>query len=208
MLEVLYQDEWFAVINKAANFLSVPGRGEDKQDSVLFRTQQLFGEAYAVHRLDYHTSGLLLIAKTTESHRILSSFFQERRVEKEYRAIIRGDVTGEQGEICKPLRCDWPNRPRQIISLEYSKKAITHWKRLDSNQNSASQTCVALFPVTGRSHQLRVHMQSIGHPILGDPFYDAQCNSTDEALHLHAYRLEFSHPMTGAWLKFIAVCPF
>ena len=207
LLDILYEDEWFAVINKPANFLSVPGRGPEKQDSVTHRAQRLFGEAHAVHRLDFATSGLILVAKTLESHKRLSEHFRERRVQKEYRAILRGKVLAQEGIVNKPLICDWPNRPRQIVHREWGKAATTHWKKLKSPSDSI-HSHVALFPLTGRSHQLRVHMQSMSHPILGDEFYDAHCSSADKRLHLHAYRLEFNHPFTTAWLKFIAVCPF
>lgn len=206
-LEILYEDEWFAVINKPANFLSVPGRGPEKQDSVTHRAQCLFGEAHAVHRLDFATSGLILVAKTLESHKRLSEHFRERRVQKEYRAILRGKVLAQEGVVNKPLICDWPNRPRQIVHREWGKAATTHWKKLKTPSGSI-HSHVALFPITGRSHQLRVHMQSMSHPILGDEFYDALSSPADERLHLHAYRLEFNHPFTTAWLKFIAVCPF
>ncbi len=207
LLNILYEDEWFAVINKPANFLSVPGRGEAKIDSVTYRAGIIFGEAHAVHRLDYATSGLILVAKTLESHKRLSAHFRERRVQKEYRAILRGQVIATEGVISKPLICDWPNRPRQIIHREWGKPATTRWKKL-ANKTKSKHTRVALFPITGRSHQLRVHMQSMSHPILGDEFYDSLCCPDDKRLHLHAYRLEFSHPFTQAWIKFVAVCPF
>ena len=207
LLDILYEDEWFAVINKPANFLSVPGRGEAKRDSVTHRALTLFGEAHAVHRLDYATSGLILVAKTLECHRRLSAHFRERLVQKEYRAILRGNLIADEGVISKPLICDWPNRPRQMVHREWGKSAITRWKKL-ATPNSSRHSHVALFPVTGRSHQLRVHMQSMAHPILGDEFYDNLCSEQDKRLHLHAYRIEFSHPFTKAWLKFIALCPF
>lgn len=206
LLNILYEDEWFAVINKPANFLSVPGRGEAKRDSITARALTLFGEAHAVHRLDYATSGLILVAKTLECHKRLSAHFRERQVQKEYRAILRGKMIAHEGSVSKPLICDWPNRPRQIVHREWGKAATTHWKQL--SDKTTSHTRVALFPITGRSHQLRVHMQSMSHPILGDEFYDSLCSPDDKRLHLHAYRLEFSHPFTKAWLKFIAVCPF
>lgn len=207
LLNVLYEDEWFAVINKPANFLSVPGRGEAKKDSITYRAAHLFGEVHAVHRLDFATSGLILVAKTLECHKRLSAHFRERRVQKEYHAILRGQVLAQEGVISKPLICDWPNRPRQIVHREWGKAATTHWKKVSHLSNN-QYTRVVLSPITGRSHQLRVHMQSMNHPILGDEFYDDLCCPDDKRLHLHAYRLEFSHPFTKAWLKFVAVCPF
>ncbi len=205
VLEVIYEDEWFAVINKPENFLSVPGRGEDKKDSIIYRAQHIFGEAHAVHRLDYATSGLILVAKTLECHRRLSEHFRERIVEKEYRAIVRGPYFGDYGIVKKPLRCDWPNRPRQQVCKEWGKPAETHWKLLNKELNSF---CIQLLPITGRSHQLRVHMQSIGHSIVGDEFYDEAIDKGDKRLLLHAYRLEFHHPFTKAWIKFVSPCPF
>lgn len=204
-LEVLYEDEWFAVINKPANFLSVPGRGPGKQDSIIYRAQQHFGEAHAVHRLDYATSGLILVAKTLECHRRLSEHFRERIVEKEYQAVVRGPYFGEFGIIKKPLRCDWPNRPRQQVCKEWGKPAETHWKVIKKESDSIR---IQLKPITGRSHQLRVHMQSIAHAIVGDEFYDKDILPQNNRLLLHAYRLEFHHPFTQAWIKFVSPCPF
>ncbi|TBR41744.1 RluA family pseudouridine synthase [Marinomonas agarivorans] len=230
-LDILYEDEWFAVINKAANFLSVPGKGADKQDCVIHRAVALLDEAYTVHRLDYATSGLLLIAKQMDTQRRLSEQFQQRSIKKEYRAIVQGHIKGSHGQICKPLICDWPNRPKQIVHMEWGKTAITQWQCLahETTPNGKAQSRLALYPVTGRSHQLRVHMQSIHHAIIGDEFYqldyvnnekDDENNKkrnkkdthskkdTADRLLLHAYRLEFSHPVTKAWVTFIAPCPF
>ncbi|BFM48896.1 RluA family pseudouridine synthase [Marinomonas sp. THO17] len=206
LLEILYEDDWFAVINKPANCLSVPGRGPDKQDSILHRAEQTFGQAFAIHRLDEATSGLILVAKTHDCQKRMYAHFREREVKKEYRALLRGRLQGEHGEVRKPLRCDWPNRPRQIVCTDqWSKDAITFWQVLDYQDNT---TRVRLTPYTGRSHQLRVHMQSLGHSIIGDEFYDPEYSSADERLLLHAYRLEFRHPFTGAWVAFVAPIPF
>lgn len=205
-LDILYEDEWFAVINKPANFLSVPGRGIDKQDCIISRAAQKFGEAYAIHRLDYATSGLILIAKDQACHKRMSAYFRQREVKKEYHALLRGHLIGNTGKVRKPLRCDWPNRPKQIVCIDqWSKDSSTIWEKVGYEDDS---TRVRLIPVTGRSHQLRVHMQSIGHPILNDEFYDDQCQAKNKRLKLHAYQLEFSHPMTKAWVKFVAPCPF
>lgn len=204
-LPILYEDDWFAVIDKPANCLSVPGRGPDKQDSILFRAEQYFGLAFAVHRLDEATSGLIIVAKTHDCQKRLYGHFREREVKKEYRALVRGALKGESGQIRKPLRCDWPNRPRQIVCTdEWSKDSITLWRKIALEGNN---TRVSLIPYTGRSHQLRVHMQSIGHGIVGDEFYDDQF-SHEARLSLHAYRLEFRHPYTKAWLAFVSPCPF
>ncbi len=205
MLEIIYEDDWFAVINKPANFLSVPGRSLDKQDSILCRAEQMFGKAYAIHRLDKATSGLILVAKTYECQKRMYAYFREQKVKKEYHALLRGKLPGERGEVRKPLRCDWPNRPKQIICTDqWSKDSITFWEFIAYEDNT---TRVRLTPYTGRSHQLRVHMQSIGYSIIGDEFYDPEYNN-DPRLLLHAYRLEFQHPFTKAWVVFVALCPF
>ncbi|MCO4786635.1 RluA family pseudouridine synthase [Marinomonas atlantica] len=205
MLEILYEDQWLVVVNKPANTLSVPGRGPDKYDSILTRAEQLFGEAHAIHRLDCATSGLILIARDLECQKRMYAQFRERHVEKEYRAIIRGKLLGQWGEVRKPLRCDWDRRPRQMICTQWGKDSITQWTLLSIE---GSHTRVSLKPITGRSHQLRVHMQSLGHPILGDEFYDSVETSENDRLLLHAYRIEFFHPFTNAWVKFVAPCPF
>lgn len=205
-LDILYEDDWFAVINKPANCLSVPGRGPEKQDSILYRAEQHFVEAFTIHRLDEATSGLILVAKTHECQKRMNAHFREREVKKEYRALLRGKLLGQRGEVRKPLRCDWPNRPRQIVCTdEWSKDSLTFWEPIAYEGNS---TRVRLTPYTGRSHQLRVHMQSIGHSIIGDEFYDPEYTEADPRLLLHAYRLEFRHPFTKAWLAFVAPCPF
>jgi tRNA pseudouridine32 synthase/23S rRNA pseudouridine746 synthase len=135
----------------------------------------------------------------------MNAYFREREVQKEYRALLRGKLLGERGEVRKPLRCDWPNRPRQIICTdEWSKDSITFWEKMAYEGNT---TRVRLVPFTGRSHQLRVHMQSLGHGIIGDEFYDDQY-ANEPRLLLHAYRLEFRHPFTQAWVTFVAPCPF
>ncbi|MBM6549701.1 pseudouridine synthase [Marinomonas ostreistagni] len=205
MLDILYQDEWLVVVNKPAKCLSVPGRGADKHDSIVTRAQTLFGEAHAIHRLDYATSGLILIARSLECQKRMYAQFRERHVQKEYRAIVRGQLQGQWGEVRKPLRCDWERRPRQMICTQWGKDAITQWTPLGYEDG---HTRVSLKPITGRSHQLRVHMQSLGHPILGDEFYDCEPTHEDERLLLHAYRVEFFHPFTNAWVKFVAPCPF
>lgn len=202
---LLYEDDWFVVVDKPAKLLSVPGRGPDKQDCVMSRVENRLGAAFAVHRLDYATSGLLLVARTEEAQRRLYEQFRLRRIEKEYHAVLRGQLQGESGLVSKPLICDWPNRPRQMICRIYGKPATTRWQVIARQKD---QTRVRLEPITGRSHQLRVHMQSLGHPILGDEFYDSVKPTSNERMRLHAYRLDFEHPFTGAPLRFVAPCPF
>ena len=204
-LEILYEDDWFAVINKPANCLSVPGRGPDKQDSILYRAECVFGQALAIHRLDEATSGLILVAKTHDCQKRMYEHVREREVQQEYRALLRGHLLCEKCEVRTPLRCDWPIRPRQFICTdEWSKDSVTYWESLGYDNN---MTRVRLVPFTGRSHQLRVHMQSLGHSIIGDEFYDADYNN-GPVLLLHAFRLEFRHPYTEAWVAFVSPCPF
>lgn len=205
MLNVLYEDDWLVVINKPANCLSVPGRGPDKYDSILTRAVEHYGEAHAIHRLDCATSGIILVARTLECQKRMYAQFRERHVEKEYQALVRGKVAGQWGEIRKPLRCDWDQRPRQMICTQWGKDAITRWHPISIEEDC---TRISLTPITGRSHQLRVHMQSLGHSIIGDEFYDPEKTDMDTRLLLHAYRIEFFHPFTQAWIKFVAPCPF
>ena len=180
--------------------LSVPGRGADKQDCVVGRLAEEFAWIREVHRLDMETSGLMVLACHAEAHRQLSRQFAERQVEKRYIAVVRGVPEQAAGEIALPLRCDWPNRPRQMVDWQHGKPALTRWERLVAGGDRCR---VGLTPVTGRSHQLRVHMMSIGHPILGDRLYaDAQGQAMAGRLLLHASRLAFAHPGSGAALAF------
>lgn len=206
MPEIIFADDQLVVVNKPADLLSVPGRGEDKQDCVCRRVQRSFPTARIVHRLDYATSGLMVLALNANSHRLLSTEFQERRTQKSYQAIVYGTLKEETGEVTEPLRCDWENRPLQIVDYEYGKNAHTRWKKLSEEPHGSR---VLLTPITGRSHQLRVHMQFLGHPIVGDRFYastDAQALSP--RLLLHAEQLGFNHPVTGDWQDFSAPVPF
>ncbi|WP_370280952.1 RluA family pseudouridine synthase [Pontibacterium sp.] len=206
MPEILYADDQLVVVNKPADLLSVPGRGEDKQDCVWRRVQQAHPTARIVHRLDYATSGLMVLALNADSHRYLSNEFQQRRTEKSYQAVVFGDLEGDRGEVQEPLRCDWENRPLQIVDYEHGKQAHTRWKML---QKEAKGTRVQLYPITGRSHQLRVHMQFLGHPIVGDRFYaPEEAQALSPRLLLHAEELGFSHPETGDWMDFHAPVPF
>ncbi len=167
-LPLVYVDEHLVVAEKPTLLLSVPGRGPDKQDSVVSRLAQDYPGIREVHRLDWETSGLMLLARTREAHSELSRQFREREVSKRYEAMVHGELTEQEGEVELPLRCDWPNRPRQMVDAVEGKPSLTRWRCL-AVENTCSR--VALTPVTGRSHQLRVHMQALGHPILGDPLY-------------------------------------
>ena len=199
---LLYADASLLVANKPSRLLSVPGRGEEKQDCLIRRVQTEYRDALIVHRLDYDTSGLLVLARGKAMHRALSILFQERQVEKRYVAVVDGRMENEAGEVNLPLIVDWPNRPRHIVDFNIGKPSLTLYRVLDYDAETHT-TRVALTPETGRTHQLRVHMQSLGHPILGDTLY-----ATEEALakadrlQLHAEFLSFAHPQTGEILRF------
>jgi len=206
MIEYLYQDDWMLVVNKPAGLLSVPGRGADKQDCVWHRVQQQHPTARIVHRLDQATSGLMVLALTASSHRSLSIQFQERIPAKRYQAVVAGKPKQDEGQIDLPLRCDWERRPRQMVDPVQGKPALTHWRCIERGDGSS---LVLLFPHTGRSHQLRVHMQALGHPILGDEFYaPADVIAQAPRLLLHAERLALRHPDSNEWLEFCSPCPF
>ena len=206
MIEYLYQDDWMLVVNKPAGLLSVPGRGADKQDCVWHRVQQQHPTARIVHRLDQATSGLMVLALTASSHRSLSIQFQERIPAKRYQAVVAGKPKQDEGQIDLPLRCDWERRPRQMVDPVQGKPALTHWRCIERGDDSSR---VLLFPHTGRSHQLRVHMQALGHPILGDEFYaPADVIAQAPRLLLHAERLALRHPDSNEWLEFCSPCPF
>lgn len=197
-MKICYQDADLLVVDKPSMLLSVPGRGEDKRDSVVFRLQQHFAWVREVHRLDWETSGLMMLALNAQAHRALSGQFARREVKKAYLAVVQGVPAQAEGEIALPLRGDWPNRPRQMVDHAQGKAALTRWRRLVVQGDRCR---VALEPVTGRSHQLRVHMMSIGHPILGDRLYaDAQGQAMASRLLLHAHRLAFSQPSSGEWI--------
>ncbi len=206
MIEIVYSDDNLVIANKPYDMLSVPGRGEEKQDCLWRRVQQQFPTARIVHRLDYATSGLIVLALTLEDQRSLSRSFQERLTEKRYQAIISGTPDNTKGSIELPLRCDWENRPLQIVDFEQGKSALTHWEVIGQDTHG---TRVALTPVTGRSHQLRVHMQAMGHPIVGDRFYAPEkIVSLSPRLLLHAETLSLPHPKTGEIMTFKASSPF
>ena len=207
-IEVVYSDNSLIVVNKPSGLLSVPGRGPDKQDCVISRLLVAFPNAKVVHRLDCATSGLMVLAQSLESQRELSRQFHDREVSKEYIACVHGHCL-EEGEVNLPLMTDWPNRPRQMVS-EDGKAAQTFYQRVALEQVAGFPISrVALTPVTGRTHQLRVHMLSIGHVIMGDKLY-AQGVARDavERLHLHATRLSIKQPETQGSMEFVSDAPF
>ncbi|MFN3715387.1 MAG: RluA family pseudouridine synthase [Thiobacillus sp.] len=205
-----YADAALLVFDKPAGLLSVPGRGPDKADCLAARAQAQYADALIVHRLDRDTSGLIVMARGAEIHRVLSRAFAERRVGKRYVAVVAGRLAppADWATIDLPLVCDWPRRPLQKIDFESGKPSVTRW-RVAADGAGADTTRVELEPVTGRSHQLRVHLAALGHPILGDPLYaPAPFRRRSQRLLLHATRLAFPHPATGAPCVFESPPPF
>lgn len=203
---VIFNDADIIVANKPSGLLSVPGRGPEKQECLLSHLQQRFPDALIVHRLDMDTSGLMLLARNAVAHRHLSRQFQERQTNKRYHALCAGKITQQQGEVKLPMRCDWERRPLQMIDFKQGKGAQTQWRVV---QQMADRFRVELTPITGRSHQLRLHMKSLGHPILGDNLYaDPHSLQMTERLCLHACFLEFTHPVSGQVVSFHSPAPF
>lgn len=201
-LDLYYLDEYLLVVNKPAGLLSVPGRGEDKQDCLINRVMRAYPDAFIVHRLDMDTSGLLLMARGKAMQSALSILFQQRTVHKRYIAVVGGQLKQAEGEINLPLLLDWPNRPKHKVDFEAGKPSLTRY-RLLSYAAEADLSRVELEPFTGRSHQLRVHLMSLGHPIVGDELYaPPELNAKAERLLLHAWQLGFQHPMTQIALQF------
>ena len=199
-IEYVYSDEHIIIVDKPANMLSVPGRTPDKQDCLIHRVRKRFPEARIVHRLDFSTSGLMVIAQNRQSHRILSRQFENRETEKTYVAKVYGQPGQPSGVLDLPLRCDWERRPLQIIDYQLGKKALTHWRIIERFENSC---LVELSPTTGRTHQLRVHMQSMGHPILGDELYAHEAAyAMADRLNLHAKELIINHPAENSRMTF------
>lgn len=206
-LDVVFADDDLLVLSKPSGLLSVPGRKAEHADSLERRAQEQFPQARIVHRLDMDTSGLMVMALNASSHREISRQFEQRKTRKEYRARVWGHPQEDEGEIDLPLRCDWPNRPLQMVDHELGKVALTRWRVLEREDSGFSR--IALYPHTGRTHQLRVHMAEIGHPILGDDFYAHEDGfKAADRLQLHALRLVVFHPDTGEELSLEAPCPF
>lgn len=207
-VEVLYRDAHILVVNKPAFLLSVPGRAPENRDCVSRRLAARYGEIRVVHRLDLDTSGVMVLARTRAAQSALGRAFQRRLVGKEYRAVVDGLVKEDRGEINLPLIADWPNRPLQKVCFDTGKPALTRWSVL-ARDKRAGTSRLALFPVTGRSHQLRLHCREIGHPILGcDLYAPPAVLARSDRLLLHAHRLAFNHPIRGLWMRFQAPLPF
>ena len=209
-LDVLYADESLLVLVKPAGLLSVPGRGEDKQDCLSARAQRQFPEARVVHRLDMATSGLMVMARSAAAQRNLNDAFASREIAKRYIAVVDGHLSAPPtpwGLIDLPIIVDWPNRPLRMIDPVAGKPSVTRWRVLAHGERGVTR--VELEPVTGRSHQLRVHLRAIGHAIAGDQLYGApRVQAMADRLLLHACSLEFKHPTTGQVLQFVSPAPF
>ena len=203
---ILHADAHLLIAVKPAGLLSVPGRGADKQDCLIARLQAAYPDALTVHRLDMATSGVMAFGRGIEAQRALSAAFAERRVAKSYVAVVAGHVAEAAGEVDLPLICDWPNRPLQKVDHERGKRALTRWRVLARGiVGGGGVTRVELEPVTGRSHQLRVHMAQMGHPILGDPFYAPPAvRAMSARLLLHARALTVPHPADAEMTAFAA----
>jgi len=198
-LNVIHADHEVLVVAKPEGLLSVPGKGAHLADCLLTRVQAAFPEALLVHRLDRDTSGVMVFALTPHAQRHLGLQFEKRQIKKAYVARVEGVMAEKTGTVDLPLIVDWPNRPRQMVDHENGKPAVTDWRVLKSNED---ETRVRLFPKTGRSHQLRVHMLAIGHPILGDPFYASGAALDHSRLMLHSESIRFRHPDGGMGQSF------
>jgi len=220
-LDVVYSDAHLAVLNKPSGLLSVPGRGDDKQDCLISRAQRIWPDALTVHRLDMATSGLVVVARGPTVQRMLSQAFAERKVHKIYEAVVDGsppevtpkhvsDPASAEGwqDIQLPLLIDWPNRPKSKVDWAHGKPSHTQWRR-KAGPVIEGATRVELHPITGRTHQLRLHMMALGHAIWGDALYASpEVCARAPRLLLHARQLQFHHPLTQEWLSFEMAVPF
>ena len=209
-LNIIHQDADILVVSKPAGLLSVRGRNPTDEnqlgDALDARVQREFPKARIVHRLDMDTSGLMVMGLHADSHRHLSIQFEKRKTEKVYVALVWDLPQSDSGRVDLPVRCDWDRRPRQIVDHDQGKDAQTDWEVMERYEDT---TRVVLHPITGRTHQLRVHMAEIGHPILGDDFYahEEAFNAADRLL-LHARDLGFTHPVSGEFMTVSAECDF
>ena len=203
-LNVIHEDDQVIVVDKPAGLLSVPGKLEGRSDCLESRLRAAYWDSLLVHRLDCDTSGVMIFARNKNAQGFLGQEFEQRRAKKSYVARVAGVMAVDRGRVDLPIGSDWPNRPKQKVDPVNGRSAITDWEVIG---RSAGETRVRLYPQTGRSHQLRVHMLELGHPILGDQIY-----STDAArygrLMLHAESLALHHPATKAWVEYRAECPF
>ena len=204
-IPVLHEDSDLLIVDKPSGLLSVPGKGPELADCLLSRLEVAFPTVRLVHRLDRDTSGVMVFALTAHAQRNLGAQFEARKTKKTYVARVAGRLEPKTGEVDKPLIVDWPNRPRQKVCEETGKPALTGWKVMKA---SDEESRVRLFPHTGRSHQLRVHMLALGHPILGDPLYAPETAAQYPRMMLHAEELRVNHPESGRGMTFRAKAPF
>ncbi|PVH28483.1 RluA family pseudouridine synthase [Pararhodobacter oceanensis] len=202
---ILHADDDILVVDKPAGLLSVPGRGADRADCLIARLRVEFPDVLLVHRLDLDTSGVIIFGLTKQAQAHLGKQFETRKTQKRYVALVAGHLAEARGRVDLPLIVDWPNRPRQMVCHETGKAAQTDWRVA---RQEGENTRVILKPLTGRSHQLRVHMLALGHPILGDPLYASGAAAAFPRLMLHAEELRLRHPATGAAMSFKAKVPF
>ncbi|WP_411849219.1 bifunctional tRNA pseudouridine(32) synthase/23S rRNA pseudouridine(746) synthase RluA [Yersinia ruckeri] len=206
-MHILYQDLHIMVVNKPSGLLSVPGRAPENKDSIMTRIQADFPTAESVHRLDMATSGVMVVALTKAAERELKRQFREREPKKSYIARVWGHLEQDEGLIDLPLICDWPNRPKQKVCYETGKSAQTEYQVLCRDADGSTR--VKISPITGRSHQLRVHMLAMGHPILGDGFYaHPEAKAMASRLQLHAQELCITHPEFGTPMHFRSEADF
>ncbi len=205
-LPIIFRDDHLLVLDKPSGLLAVPGRGPELADCLSARVQAIFPAALVVHRLDRDTSGVFLMALTPQAQRELGRQFEARTVEKRYVAIVHGSPREPEGVIELPLRKDFDRPPRHMVDLELGRPAVTRYRVLES---TGDQSRLELSPLTGRSHQLRVHLAAIGHPILGDPLYAEEAvQMLASRLMLHAESLAIEHPVSGERVQWMAPVPF
>ncbi|PJF09679.1 pseudouridine synthase [Pseudorhodobacter sp. MZDSW-24AT] len=204
-LSVLHADAHILVVDKPAGLLSVPGKLEGRQDCLISRLMAEYWDALVVHRLDCDTSGVMIFARTKQAQAYLGQEFEKRRAQKTYVARVWGVMEADSGHVDLPLGSDWPNRPRQMVDPENGRPAQTDWEVVARTE---TETRVRLYPRTGRSHQLRVHMLALGHVIIGDQIYATGPARAADRLMLHSEMLTLHHPATGAPVSFTAPAPF
>ncbi|WP_375280684.1 RluA family pseudouridine synthase [Pseudooctadecabacter sp.] len=204
-LDVIHHDHEILIVNKPSGLLSVPGKGPHLADCLIARVQEVFPTALLIHRLDRDTSGVMVFALTPHAQRHIGLQFEKRQTKKTYVARVAGRLDPKTGTVDLPLIVDWPNRPKQMVCHETGKQAVTDWRVVKSSDDESR---VRLMPKTGRSHQLRVHMLALGHPILGDPFYATGPARDHPRLMLHSEELRLRHPDGGEGVRFRAKAPF
>ncbi len=204
-LVILHEDPAIIVVDKPAGLLTVPGKLENRQDCLVTRLQAARWDALTVHRLDCDTSGVIIFARTKQAQGFLGQEFEQRRAQKTYVARLKGRLEPDSGTVNLPLGSDWDYRPRQKVDHDHGRPAVTDWQVI---LRTETETRVRLTPLTGRSHQLRVHMLSLGHPILGDQIYAPETLADHKRLMLHAESLTLHHPVTKERVSFTAPVPF